>query len=78
MYKMEMQLLPTLFSDMFVKNSDARNYLTRHVLNLRVASKHNTKLSEQFIGTAAISIWNKKMSPHVHLKSVGRIFDSTL
>ena len=58
MYKMEMQLLPSLFSDMFVKNSDVHNYPTRYAHNLRVTCKHKTKLSEQSIGTAAISIWN--------------------
>ena len=31
---------------------------TRHAHNLRVAGKHKTKLSEQSIRTAAISIWN--------------------
>ena len=58
MYKMEMQLLPSLFSDIFVKNSDVHNYPTRHAHNLRVTCKHKTKLSEQSIRTAAISIWN--------------------
>ena len=53
-----MQLLPTLFSDMFEKNSDVHNYPTRHAHNLRVTSNHKTKLSEQFITTAAVSIWN--------------------
>ena len=56
MYKMEMQLLPTLFSNMFVKKSDVHNFPTRQTHNLRVASKHKTKLSEQSIRTAAISI----------------------
>ena len=54
MYKMEMQLLPTLLAT----NSDVHNYLTRHAHNLRVINKHKTKLSEQFIRSAAISIWN--------------------
>ena len=58
MYKMEMQLLSTLFSDMVVKNSDVHKYPTRHAHNLCVASKHKTKLSEQSIRTAGISIWN--------------------
>ena len=58
MYKMEMQLLPTLFSDMFENNSDVHSYPTRHVHNLRVTSNHKTKLSQQFIRTAAVSIWN--------------------
>ena len=58
MYKMEMQLLPTLFTDMFEKNSDVHNYPTRHAHNLRVTSNHRTKLSEQFIRTAAVSLWN--------------------
>ena len=58
MYKMEMQLLPTLFSDMFEKNSNVHNYPTRHSHNLRVTSNHKTKLSEQFIRTAAVSLWN--------------------
>ena len=49
-----MQLLPTLFSDMFVKNSDVHSYPARHAHNLRVTSKHKTKLSEQFIRTTAI------------------------
>ena len=60
MYKMEMQLLPTLLSDMFEKNADFHNYPTRHVHNLRVTSNHKTKLSEQFIRTTAVSIWNHK------------------
>ena len=34
------------------------NYPTRHAHNLRVTCKHKTKLSEQSIGTAAISICN--------------------
>ena len=55
---MEMQLLPPLFSDMFVKHSDVYNYPTRHAHNLRVTSNHKTILSEQFIRTAATSIWN--------------------
>ena len=58
MYKMEMQLFPSLFSDMFVKNSDVHNYPTRHAHNLRAIRKHKTKVSEQSIRTAAISIWN--------------------
>ena len=58
MYKMEMRLLPALFSDMFVNNSDVHSYSTRHAHNLRVTSNHKTKLSEQFIRTAVISIWN--------------------
>ena len=58
MYKMEMQLLPTLFSDAFEKKSDVQNYSTRHAHNPSVTSNHKTKLSEQFIRTAAVSIWN--------------------
>ena len=49
-----MQLLPSLLSEMFVKNSDVHNYPTRHAHNLRVNSNHTTNLSEQFIRTAAI------------------------
>ena len=43
MYKMEMKLLPTLFCDMFVKQSDVHSYRTRHAHNLRVASNHYYK-----------------------------------
>ena len=58
-YKMGMQLLTALFNDMFVNNSDVYNYPTRHALNLLVTSNHHkTKLSEQFIRTTAVSIWN--------------------
>ena len=34
MYKMEMQLLPSFFSNMFGKNSDVLNYSTRHAHNV--------------------------------------------
>ena len=43
---------------MLKKNYDVHNYATRHAHNLRVTSNHKTKLSEQFIRTAAVSIWN--------------------
>ena len=49
MHKMEMKLLPTLFSDMFVKQSDVHSYRTRYAHNLRVASNHYYKPKQNLL-----------------------------